>query len=214
MQRSGRATSTLVGRPAVLGVAGIVGRDHRSWSVAGDERPAVPGLEVVVVVAERVEAVETRLAGVGPSRSRWSFSKRKLCPQPSTRQTGDCHHNATCCATRRGPSQVRDVHHVDTFGDHQLQDRVRRATHERYAQARVRGQGDRRSPLPRPHPVRTRRSRSGEARSSARVWARAARPSARAPPARRASSIERVERIRLSRFPAPIGPRRGEQLVR
>ena len=58
--------SSSVGWCAVAGVAGVVGWDHGSGSGAFDEGPAVAGFEVVVVVAERVEAVEACLVGVGP----------------------------------------------------------------------------------------------------------------------------------------------------
>ena len=47
-------------------MSGVVGRDHRSRSVAGDEGPVVAGLEVVVVLAERVELVDARALGLDP----------------------------------------------------------------------------------------------------------------------------------------------------
>src|SRR5262249_38703979 len=51
----------------VLGVAGVVGWDEGAFAGAFDERPAVVGLEVVVVFAQPVGVVDSRRVGLGPA---------------------------------------------------------------------------------------------------------------------------------------------------
>ena len=50
-------------------MVGVVGWDHRSWSCAVDQRPAVQGLEVVVVFAEAIEIAERGLTVAAPFAS-------------------------------------------------------------------------------------------------------------------------------------------------
>ena len=49
-------------------MARVIGWDHRSFAGARDERPAVVGVEVVVVGAERVELVDAGAFRFGPFR--------------------------------------------------------------------------------------------------------------------------------------------------
>src|SRR5581483_5518379 len=50
----------------VAGVVGVVGWDEGAFAGAGDEGPAVVGLEVVVVVTDPVGPVQHGEMGVGP----------------------------------------------------------------------------------------------------------------------------------------------------
>ena len=48
-------------------MAGVVAWDHGAFAGAVDEEPAVVGLEVVVVRAERIELVDACASGFGPA---------------------------------------------------------------------------------------------------------------------------------------------------
>src|SRR5690242_19071419 len=50
----------------VLGVARVVGWDEGTFAGALDERPAVVGLQVVVVVAQQVAVVDPSVLGLAP----------------------------------------------------------------------------------------------------------------------------------------------------
>ena len=62
-------TSRVVGWGSVFGVAGVVGWDEGSFAGSVDERPAEVGLEVVFVLAERVDLVDPGAFGFCPADS-------------------------------------------------------------------------------------------------------------------------------------------------
>ena len=59
-------------------MTGIVGRDHGAVAGSGEQGPPLAGVEVVVVVAERIELVEPGVTGVlvlrAPAVVVWSHS--------------------------------------------------------------------------------------------------------------------------------------------
>ena len=89
-------------------MAGVVGWDHGSSAVAGDELPSVVGLEVVVVFAQRVEVVDASAVRFGPAElvvvlealgAGAAFSGAHRCLPPQGDLLGD----------RGGAAEVGDV---------------------------------------------------------------------------------------------------------
>ena len=94
----GLACLFAAGWPSVVGVAGVMRCDHRSFTGPRDQCPTAVCLEIVVVGAERVELVEPRVFGLGPLDA--VIVLHELGPvAASAVQVGDLHHNAACCAT-------------------------------------------------------------------------------------------------------------------
>ena len=101
----------------------MVGWDHGSPSDAMDEGPPVAGLEIVVGVAKPVRLVDARVMcrrpvlaviDLQPVRPGTAFARTQGIAPPRRDLLSDGGR----------PSEVRDVHNVDTFDDHELQNRV------------------------------------------------------------------------------------------
>ena len=92
------APSRPLRRRPMVRVARVVGRDHRPFAAANDERPAAVGLQVVIVTAERVGLVDAGSVGVPPFVP-VVVLQPLVRVQPSRVHSGACHRNATRCAT-------------------------------------------------------------------------------------------------------------------
>ena len=96
--RVGRAWTDWRAGPAR--VIGIVGTDHPSTARAGDEGPALEGLETVVEVAQWIELVEAGVLGLGELDAVIVLGLRAVTPQH--RALLEVHRRASVC-TAWGP---------------------------------------------------------------------------------------------------------------
>src|SRR4051794_12371475 len=119
----GRGRSLAAGWPWVVGVAGVMGRDHCAFAGSRGQCPTFVGLEVVVVRAEGIELVEAGVLGLGPLDPVVVLDELGAGAPGGGAGGGSPPQGGLLCGCG-GAAEVGDVDHVDAFGDHELQDRV------------------------------------------------------------------------------------------
>jgi hypothetical protein len=100
------------------GVAGVLGWHEGSLAMPGDEGPAQPGLEVVVVGAERVQFVEAGVPGVLPVEAVVVLDPGA--GAPLYRAAGAGPREGYALGGGGPAAEMGDIAHVDPAGDDQL----------------------------------------------------------------------------------------------
>jgi len=102
----------------------VARRDHGPGAGAGHQRPAVVGLEPVVVAAQAVELAEDSLMGLGPRRPvvDLGVGPELFAALPAARRLHP--HEGDLLGRRRTTTEVDHGGDVPAAGDHQVDDRV------------------------------------------------------------------------------------------